>query len=325
VNVNRPHFASNPTSCAPLSTDSLALSTLAAQDPLSSPFQAVDCGALAFKPQVRVGTGANTSKAGGASIRVTVTQAAGEANIRELQLQLPSRLVARGSTLQKACLAASFESGAPPGTCQPTARVGSVTVKTPVLPGALTGTAWLVSHGSAQFPDLDLVLTGDDLEVVLVGHTHIARSSITTSTFENLPDVPITSVSVDLPTGPDSALAANGRVCGSRLLAPTTIIAQNGAKLTPDTKVAVSGCPLLLLSHKLRRGRMVLRLWAPEAGRVSVGLPGAPVTRRRVPGEGDLTITVPSGGLPGKGKRNVHVTFTPAAGHPRSVVKFEVH
>ena len=54
VNVNRPHFASNPTSCAPLSTESLLLSTLGAQDPLSSPFQATDCGALAFKPQLRV-------------------------------------------------------------------------------------------------------------------------------------------------------------------------------------------------------------------------------------------------------------------------------
>ena len=58
-----------------------------------------------------MGTGAKTSKADGAGIQVTVTQPAGEANIRELQLQLPSRLVARDSTLQKACLAASFETG----------------------------------------------------------------------------------------------------------------------------------------------------------------------------------------------------------------------
>ena len=323
VNVNRPHFASNPTSCAPLASESLALSMFGAQDPLSSPFQAVDCGALAFKPQVRVSTGAHTSKAGGAGIHVTVTQPPGETNIRELQLQLPSSLVARLSTLQKSCLAASFEAGVPPGSCQSTARVGTVTVKTPVLPGALTGTAWLVSHGSAGFPDLDLVLRGDNLEVVLVGHTHIARSSVTTSTFENLPDVPITSVSVDLPTGPNSALAPNGRVCGSRLLAPTTIIAQNGAKLTPKTKVSVSGCPLLVLSHKRRHGRLVLRVWAPRAGRVSVTMRGARVTHRRVRGEGAITILVPVGGLHGRHKRSVHVSFTPAAGH-RSVVKFTV-
>jgi hypothetical protein len=322
VNVNRAHFASNPTSCAALATESLALSTFGAQDPLSSPFQAVDCGALAFKPQVRVSTGAKTSKAGGASIDVAVTQPAAEANIRELALQLPSRLVARDSTLQKACLAASFEAGTPPGTCQPTARVGTVTVKTPVLPDPLTGTAWLISHGGAQFPDLDLVLRGDNVEVVLVGHTHIARSSITTSTFEDLPDVPVTSVNVDLPTGPNSALAPNGRACGSRLLAPTTIIAQNGAKLTPNTKVSVSGCPLLVLSHKRRHGTLVLRVWAPRAGRVSVSLPGAPVEHSRARGEGDMTITVPLAG--GKRKRSVHVSFTPATGTGHSVAKFTV-
>ena len=323
VDVNRARFASNPTSCAPLSTESLALSTFGAKDALTSPFQATDCGALAFKPQLHASSGAKTSKAGGASIKVTVTQPAGEADIRELQLQLPSRLVARGSTLQKACLAASFESGPPPGSCQSTARVGTVTVKTPVLPAPLTGTAWLVSHGNAQFPDLDLVLKGDNLEVVLVGHTHIARSSVTTSTFESLPDVPITSVSVDLPTGPNSALAPNGRLCGTRLLAPTTIIAQNGAKLTPDTKLAVSGCPVLLLSHKRKGGHLILHIWAPRSGRVSVSLPGTAVTHERVRGEGDMTVTVPFGGAGGKHKLTAHVTFTPTAGN-RSTVKFAV-
>ena len=326
VNVDRPHFASNPTSCSALSTESLLLSTFGAQDPLSSPFQATDCSALAFKPQVKVGTGAKTSKAGGAGIQVTVTQPAGEANIRELQLQLPSRLVARNSTLQKSCLAASFETGTPPGTCQPGARVGTVTVKTPVLPAPLTGTAWLVSYGDLQFPDLDLVLTGDDLEVVLVGHTHIARSSVTTSTFETLPDVPITSVTVNLPMGANSALAPNGGLCGAPLVAPTTVIAQSGTKLAQNTKVAVSDCPLLLLSHKLRRGHLKLRLWAPKAGRVSITLPGAKVIHRRVRGEGDLTIDAPvppgtSARSHGHHRTMIHIAFAPASGTFHSAVK----
>jgi hypothetical protein len=257
VDVNRAGFASNPTSCAPLATESLLDSTLGAGAELSSPFQAEGCGALAFKPKLSVSSGAKTSKPQGASIAVKLTLPAGEAGVSELELQLPKQLVARFSTIQKACLAASFEDGPPPGTCQSTARVGTVSVSTPILPGRLTGTAWLVSHGSQQFPDLDLVLTGDNVEVVLVGHTHIAHSSITTSTFEDLPDVPVSNVTVDLPLGPSSALAANGPLCKANLLAPTTIVAQNGVRVAHDTRISVTGCPRASKkskkAHKRRR------------------------------------------------------------------------
>jgi hypothetical protein len=255
VDVNRANFASNPTSCAPLTAESLLGSASGADEELSSPFQAEDCGALAFKPKLSVSTGAKTSKPDGASIAVKLTLPAHEAGVSELQLRLPKQLVARFSTIQKACLAASFASGPPPCTCQSTARVGTVAVSTPVLPGRLTGTAWLVSHGSEQFPDLDLVLTGDNVEVVLVGHTRITRSSITTSTFEDLPDVPISSVTADLPLGPSSALAANGRLCAANILAPTTIVAQNGVRIAHDTRISVTGCPRPSRSKAHRRWR----------------------------------------------------------------------
>jgi hypothetical protein len=244
IAVSRPNFLFNPTSCAPLATESLLTSTAGASQSLSSPFQVSDCGALAFKPSLSVTSAAKTSKLGGASLEVKITQGAHQANIRELQLQLPKQLVARFSTIQKSCAAASFEAGPPPGACKSSAIVGHATVTTPVLPGQLSGDAYFISHGAEAFPDLDLVLHGDGVTVVLVGHTHIARSSITTSTFEDIPDVPITNVTVSLPLGPDSALSANGSLCGSKsLLAPTTIIAQSGAKIAHNTKIAVSGCP----------------------------------------------------------------------------------
>jgi hypothetical protein len=270
VAVSRPSFLFNPTSCAPLAAESVLTSTFSASQSLSSPFQVNDCGVLAFSPSISVSSGAKTSKLGGASIEVKVTEGAHQANIHELQLQLPKQLVARLSTLQKACLAAEFEAGTPPGTCKSTARVGTATVSTPVLPDPLKGNAYFVSHGAAAFPDLDLVLQGDGVEVVLVGHTHIARSSITTSTFESLPDVPFSSAVVTLPVGSNSALAANGALCRANLLAPTTLVGQNGAKLTKNTRIAVSGCPIQVLSHRRRGRRAILEIWVPEAGRVRV-------------------------------------------------------
>ena len=202
VAVNRPKFLFNPTSCGPLATESALSSTLGATQALSSGFQVGNCAALPFKPSLGVSSGGRPTKAGGASLVVEITQPAGQANIHEIQLQLPKQLPSRLTTLQKACVAASFEASLPPGNCAHTADVGTVSVTTPVLPGTLKGPAYLISHGGESFPDLDLVLQGDGVEVVLVGHTHISNAGITTSTFESLPDVPISSVTVDLPMGP---------------------------------------------------------------------------------------------------------------------------
>ena len=84
-----------------------------------------------------------------------------------------------------------------------------------MLPGKLTGPAIFVSHGGAGFPDLDLVLKGDGVTVILVGNTNIEKG-ITTSDFAAVPDVPVSSVEVRLPTGRDSALAAEGNSANSR-------------------------------------------------------------------------------------------------------------
>jgi hypothetical protein len=325
VSANRPNFLFNPTSCAPLSTESVLTSTFGASQSLSSPFQVGGCGALAFKPAVSASSSANTSKLGGASLEVKVTEAPHQADIQELQLQLPPQLVARLTTLQKACLASEFETGPPPGTCKSTARTGTATVTTPVLPDPLKGDAYFVSHGAASFPDLDLVLHGDGVEVVLVGHTHIARSSITTSTFESLPDVPISSAVVSLPTGSNSAVSANGSVCGANLIAPTTIIAQSGAKITQNTRIAVSGCSIKLISHKRRGRRLTLKVWVPEAGRLSVTGGGVKRVSVRVKKAGatvtfSLSLTSSAmAALHGHGKKpRLRIGFSPKSGHNSS-------
>jgi hypothetical protein len=292
VTVNRSNFMFNPTNCGALSTNSLLGSTFGASQGLASPFQVNECAKLAFKPNLSAFSDAKTTKLGGASLEVKIVQGPHEANLKEVELQLPKRLPSRLSTLQKACPAATFEAATPPGACPGTARVGTATVHTPVLPGALTGPAYLVSHGGEAFPDLDLILQGDGIEVVLVGHTHISNAGITTSTFESLPDVPITSAIVDLPTGPLSALTANGSLCRGALLAPTTLIAQSGAKLTAQTTIAVRGCPFAILSHRVRRLRALVKVRVPRAGIVTGGGRLLRPLKRRVHDAGTITLRV---------------------------------
>ncbi len=324
VTVNRPGFLFNPTSCAPLATETVLGSTLGGIQRLSSPFQVGGCEKLAFKPSFAVSTGAHATKANGASLETKIVQGAHQANIRQVLITLPKQLPARLTTLQKACPIAQFEAGPPPGTCRSTASVGTVTVATPVLPGKLAGPAYLVSRGGAGFPDLDLVLHGDGVEVVLVGHTQI-KSGIISSKFETLPDAPITSATVTLPVGPRSLLAANGNLCRTTLYAPTTLIGQSGARINGKTKITVSSCPVEVISHRTSGNKAILTVLVPAAGRLSVSGRGVRTLRRRVAKAGKLKLTVQltsSGVARSHSARqmrlSLRVGFVPRSGHSTS-------
>jgi hypothetical protein len=293
VDVNRPDFLFNPTNCSVLATESALTSTFGATQALSTPFQVGECAKLAFKPSFSVYTGAKTSKLNGASIEVKVTQPAHQANIREVLLTLPKKLAARLATLHEACPAATFEAGPAPGGCKKTARVGTVTVNTPVLPGTLSGYAYLVSHGGEAFPDLDLIVEGDGIQAVLVGHTNISTTGITSSKFETLPDVPISSVTVTLPTGPLSVLAANGNICRSKLTAPTMLVGQNGAQISQQTQIIVRNCPIEILKHKTVGDRVRVTVLTPAAGRVTISGRDLRTVVRKVAKARQLTIAVP--------------------------------
>jgi hypothetical protein len=294
IAVSRHEFLFNPTSCGHLETDTTLTSTEGATQTLETPFQPSGCNKLAFTPAFAAAAGGHPSKQNGTSFEVRVTQPPHQGNIREVMLQLPKELPSRLSTLQQACPIANFEAGPPPGTCLPAARVGSATVSTPVLPVPLSGPAYLVSHGGEAFPDLDLILSGDGVNVVLVGHTHIAsKTGITTSTFETLPDVPINSVDVSLPAGPLSVLGASGSLCGRRLMAPTTIVSQSGATVKRETPIALSGCPLTIVSHRTSGRRAILRILAPSAGRLTISGRGLRTVKRTVKAIGVVTVSVP--------------------------------
>jgi hypothetical protein len=120
--------------------------------------------------------------------------------------------------------------------------VGLAKAITPILPVALVGPAYFVSHGGAAFPELVAVLQGYGITIDLHGETFISKQGITSSTFKTVPDQPVTSFELSLPTGKYSALAANGNLCSQKLKMPTSFIAQNGATLKQSTAISVKGC-----------------------------------------------------------------------------------
>ena len=302
VNVNRQGFLYNPTNCSTPSTTTSELTSTegAVQKGLSSSFQLSNCTALSFVPKFTATTSAKTSRANGASLTTTITQAAGQANIKSVKVQLPKQMPSRQSTLKLACLAATFEAN--PASCPKGSNVGTATVITPTLPGKMTGNAYFVSHGGEAFPDLDLVVEDQGVRIILVGNTDI-KAGITTTTFATTPDVPVSSVTVSLPTKSNSAVGAVGDFCLKPLVMPTTITAQNGKVTKQNTIISVSNCGVHIVGHKVVGNTAYLTVRTYAAGRISGSGKGvSTITRSLGAATKAATLKVPLSRT-GRGKR----------------------
>jgi hypothetical protein len=318
VDVNKQGFLLNPTNCSLEQTETILTSTLGTvQEPeLQSGFQAEGCGALAFKPTFTAATSGKPSKANGASLETTLNQVPGQANVKSVLVTLPLQLPSRLTTLQKACLAAVFEAN--PYSCPEGSFVGTARANTPVLPNKLTGPAILVSHGGEEFPALELVLEANGVRVIVNGKTDI-KKGITTTNFASTPDVPVTSITVNLPLGPHSALAANGNICAATLVMPTTITGQNGTQIKQNTLISPTGCGVQIVGHKVVGDTAYLTVKTFAAGRISGSGSGLSTVYRTLAGASKATSLKVS--LSSKGRRrgrpfkvSVRVGFVPKKG-----------
>jgi hypothetical protein len=245
VEVTRSQFTLNPTSCSKMAVTGSSVGD-SSQAPLSYAFQVGGCTGLPFKPTFTASTQGKASKAKGASLSVKLTAHPGEANVGKVDVQIPSQLPSRLSTLQKACTEAQFNTN--PAGCPVASDVATATVHTPILNVPLTGPVYFVSHGGAAFPELVLVLQGEGVTIDLVGNTDI-KGKVTYSRFEAVPDAPFTTFELNAPQGPFSILGANVpasakySLCGQNLTMPTVLTGQNGVVIKQNTKLTITGCP----------------------------------------------------------------------------------
>jgi hypothetical protein len=251
--IDRPGFLFNPTNCDPQAFSGKATSAGGvATAPLSSPFQVGSCRSLEFHPAIAASTAQQASKADGAGVvfKITYPKAAQgtQSWLREVKFDLPAQLPARLTTIQKACLAVTFETDR--AACPAASIIGHAVVRTQVLPVPLEGPVYFVSYGSAKFPEAVLVLKGDGVTIEEHGETFInSRTGVTSATFKGIPDDPFESVEVNIPAGPYSEFGTNippkdhYHLCGQNLKMPTLFIAQNGLETHQNTPITITGCP----------------------------------------------------------------------------------
>ena len=302
VYIDRPDFALNPTNCDQQTFSASVIGGGADptnptdEDPVTvnAPFRVTACQALQFKPAFKATTSGKTSRTDGASLNVKLSYPqSGEANIHSVHVELPKSLPSRLTTLQKACTEGQFASN--PSGCPSASVVGYAKAITPILPVPLQGPAYFVSHGGAKFPELILVLQGYGVTIDLAGETFInSKTGVTSSTFANVPDAPVSSFELNLPQGKFSALAANGNLCTQNLVMPTEFVAQNGATLTQNTHIEVEGCSntLSLISKRVKGNKVTLKIAVPAGGKLRVSGKGLSSSSKTAGGRETITVTV---------------------------------
>ena len=239
LDIDRAGFMVNPTNCRPQAIDASITSSQGTPAPAAEHFQAAGCAKLAFKPKLTALADAKATRLGGAYVHLKLASAPGEANISKVKLDFPKALPSRLTTLQGACREAVFK--ADPASCPGSSIIGTGAITTPFLRGLMRGPVYLVSHGSRAFPDLDAVMQGEGVTLILTGTASFANG-ISSDAFRTLPDAPISTLDLMFPQGPSSAFAANASLCNRTLKMPTELTGQNGAVVKQTTRIAVSGC-----------------------------------------------------------------------------------
>ena len=307
VMLSTQEFTLNPTSCSQLSITGTLQSTGGKSASIASPFAAAGCKKLGFKPVLTASTEAKSTKADGTGVKLKIAYPITDmqANIAKVQIKFPQQLPVRLVTLQQACRAAIFEAN--PASCPSGSNIGTATVHTPILANPLTGPAYLVSYGSAKFPDVVFVLQGEGITLDVDGQSFVSHSGMLQVTFASVPDAPVSTFETVLPAGrfsqftsTKSTAQAVSSQCGEKLLAPVTMVAHNGAQLTNNVKLTVTGCKatpkVSLVKARATASGLVLTVKTSTRGRL------------RVAGDGLQNFTKNAGA----GTHKVTVAFTAA-------------
>lgn len=243
VDVDRPGFMVNPTTCREQRVIGNLSSSTGAAFNASSRFQVGDCSSLAFRPRMtlRVGAKGRTKRGITTPLTVALTMPPGHANNRSVQVTLPRTLNSRLEVVnrRRACSIEQFRADRCPFS------VGSGEAVTPLLRDPLAGPAYLVYNPARRLPDLVVRLRGQ-VNVDLVGKVSITRDLRLRTTFDTVPDVAVTRFTLRLVAGRRGPIGIVRDLCvaanRARSIADLDLIAQNGKQLVQHRAVGVAGC-----------------------------------------------------------------------------------
>jgi hypothetical protein len=239
IELGRPRFSLNPTSCDPTAVGATETSALGGTAALSSPFQVGGCSALPFKPKLSVTLKGGTKRGDFPALTATATAKPGEANIGRVAVTLPHSAFLEQGHIGTVCTRVQFNQGAVPGEACPARSIyGKATAITPLLDQPLSGPVYLRSS-THQLPDLVVALHGQ-VDVVLAGKVDSVKGALR-NTFEAVPDAPVSKFVLKMQGGRKGLIVNSRNLCAATNKATVLMDGQNG-KVFDSSPVVKAKC-----------------------------------------------------------------------------------
>jgi hypothetical protein len=219
--IDRPGFIRNPTSCTPRWIAAVATAVDGTRAPLTAPFQASGCAALAFKPKLALQLSGALGRNGHPSLRALLRARPGDAGIAAVGVTLPPLQLLDFQRLPAVCAKRLL-----PQSCPPDSRLGRARVWSPILEEPLAGPIYLRSP-THRLPDLLADLHGGGIDIRLHGRIAASDGRLRVS-FPSLPDVPLSKALITVAGGPRGMLVNSESVCRGLEATVIKLRAHNG-------------------------------------------------------------------------------------------------
>jgi hypothetical protein len=318
VDVDRPGFTTNPTSCAPKAIDGALHSITGATAAVSARYQVGDCSLLGLKPSLGLTLSGKGQTTDGKHPAVTanLTQPAGQANLKKVRVALPLSLALDTDNANGLCEFVDGSKVTP--TCPKNSIVGTATAVTPILDEPLSGPVYFVKNirkdpksgrDIRTLPKLVIPLVGQNgVKLTLTGTSDVEDDQLVT-TFGNIPDAPVSSFKLNIIGGKGGILTVSGTdICKATQIANQQIDGQNNKNADTDVSIQTPSCPLKVLSKKVGKSSVAVKVAGLSAGKVTVTGRGIKKTTKLITKSTVATITAKrTTGTPGK----VTVSFDP--------------
>lgn len=260
IDLTRPGFLINPTSCEPAQLTSTIFSVDGRAAPVSDNFNVGGCDKLSFRPKFAVALNQRGSRAKNPDLSFAVKVPEDQANLESFKVKFADVIKFHSSGFKEICP----REDAAEDRCRPGSQVGTGIARSPLLGVPLRGPVYLVQPKGGGVPDFWSNLEGMGVKLQMRGESSGKPGNLVTEMVE-IPDLPLSSFTMHVNGGGKNGALFSVRrdLCVKRgaLATPVELEGHNGMVRTMNVQMD-AGC-----SKSSGKKKRMLRGRAPSRDR----------------------------------------------------------